>query len=62
VFTLAGLGPKRAEMRIIGCDWHARQQTLAVLAATTTEVMEKIRRRFKQTNHGSRNMTGEMRT
>jgi len=28
-------------MRIIGCDLHARQQTLAVLDTTTGEVMEK---------------------
>jgi hypothetical protein len=28
-------------MQIIGCDLHARQQTLAVLDTTTGEVMEK---------------------
>ncbi|MGA8014249.1 MAG: hypothetical protein WB949_17590 [Candidatus Acidiferrales bacterium] len=28
-------------MRIIGCDLHARQQTLAVLDTTTGPVMEK---------------------
>ena len=28
-------------MRIIGCDLHARQQTLAVLDTATGEVMEK---------------------
>ena len=34
------LGPKEAEMRIIGCDLHARQQTLAMLDTTTGEVVE----------------------
>src|SRR6202049_2012643 len=33
------LGPKEAEMRIIGCDLHARQQTLAMLDTTTGEVV-----------------------
>jgi hypothetical protein len=27
-------------MRIIGCDLHARQQTLAMLDSTTGEVMK----------------------
>jgi hypothetical protein len=31
VFTLTVLGPKEAEMRIIGCDLHARQQTVTML-------------------------------
>jgi hypothetical protein len=31
-------------MRIIGCDWQARQQTLAILNTTTGEVEEKILR------------------
>jgi len=34
------LGPKEAEMRIIGCDLHARQQTLAMLDTTTGEVVK----------------------
>jgi hypothetical protein len=34
------LGPKEAEMRIIGCDLHARQQTLAMLGTTAVEVVE----------------------
>src|SRR6202022_416164 len=34
------LGRKEAEMRIIGCDLHARQQTLAMLDTTTGEVVE----------------------
>jgi hypothetical protein len=40
VFTLTVLGPKEAEMRIIGCDLHARQQTLAMLDTTTGEVVK----------------------
>jgi hypothetical protein len=40
VFTLTVLGPKEAEMRILGCDLHARQQTLAMLDTTTGEVVE----------------------
>src|SRR5207253_919192 len=32
-------GPKEAEMRIIGCDLHARQQTLAMLDTETGEVV-----------------------
>jgi hypothetical protein len=39
VFTLTALGPKEAEMKIIGCDLHARQQTLAMLETTTGEVV-----------------------
>jgi hypothetical protein len=30
-----------AEMRIIGCDLHARQETLAMLDTTTGEVVKK---------------------
>ena len=41
MFTLTVLGPKEAEMRIIGCDLHARQQTVAMLDTTTGEV-EKV--------------------
>ena len=39
MFTLTVLGPKEAEMRIIGCDLHARQQTLAMLDNTTGEIV-----------------------
>jgi hypothetical protein len=39
VFALAVLGPKEAEMRIIGCDLHARQQTVAMLDTITGEVV-----------------------
>src|SRR6202161_421482 len=35
------LGPKEAEMRIIGCDLHARQQTLAMLDTNTGEVVNR---------------------
>jgi hypothetical protein len=41
VLTLTVLGAKEAEMRIIGCDLHARQQTLAMLDTTTGEVVKK---------------------
>jgi hypothetical protein len=34
------LGAKKAEMRIIGCDLHARQQTVAMLDTTTGELGE----------------------
>jgi hypothetical protein len=40
VFTLTELGPKEAEMKIIGCDLHARQQTLAMLDTATGEVVK----------------------
>src|SRR6266705_5246007 len=36
------LGPKEAEMRIIGCDWHARQQAVAMVDTTTGEVVSMI--------------------
>ena len=39
MFALTALGPKEAEMRIIGCDLHARQQTLAMLDTETGEVV-----------------------
>jgi transposase len=39
VVTLTELGPKEAEVKIIGCDLHARQQTLAMLDTTTGEVV-----------------------
>src|SRR5580704_10067514 len=35
------LGSKEAEMRIIGCDLHARQQTIAMLDTDTVEFVEK---------------------
>jgi hypothetical protein len=41
VFTPTVLGSKEAEMRIIGCDLHARQQTLAVLDTATGEVVNE---------------------
>jgi hypothetical protein len=40
VFTLTVLGPKEAEMRIIGCDFHTRQQTLAMLDSETGELVK----------------------
>ena len=40
MFTPTVLGPKEAEMRIIGCDLHARQQMLAMLDTTTGEVVK----------------------
>jgi len=39
VFALTVLGPKEAEMRIIRCELHARQQTVAMLDTTTGEVV-----------------------
>jgi hypothetical protein len=39
VFALTVLGPKEAEMRIIGCDLHARQQVVAMLDTETGEVV-----------------------
>jgi transposase len=41
VFTLTALGPKEAEMRIIGVDLHTRQQTIAMLDTETGELVEK---------------------
>src|SRR6266853_7040668 len=35
------LGLKEAEMKIIGCDLHARQQTIAMLDTDTDELEEK---------------------
>ncbi len=40
MFTLTVLGPKEAEMRIIGCDLHARQQTVAMLDTTMGEAVK----------------------
>ena len=42
MFTLTALGPKEAEMQIIGCDLHTRQQTLAILDTQTGELVEKV--------------------
>ena len=39
MFALTALGPKEAEMRIIGCDLHARQQAVAMLHTETGEVV-----------------------
>ena len=39
MFTPTVLGPKEAETRIIGCDFHTRQQTLAMLETETGEVV-----------------------
>ena len=41
MFTPTVLGTKEAEMRIIGCDLHARQQTLAMLDTATGEVVNQ---------------------
>ena len=40
--NLTELGLKEAEMRIIGCDLHARQQTIGMLDSDTGELEEKI--------------------
>jgi transposase len=42
VFTLTALGPKEAEMRIIGVDLHTRQETIAMLDTETGELVEKV--------------------
>jgi transposase len=42
VFTPTVLGSKEAEMRIIGCDLHGRQQTLAMLDTATGEVVNRV--------------------
>jgi transposase len=41
VFSPTVLGPKEAEMRIIGCDLHARQQTVAMLDSVSGEVVNR---------------------
>src|SRR6202453_1964647 len=41
VFAPTVLGTKEAEMRIIGCDLHARQQTLAMLDTATGEIVNQ---------------------
>jgi len=38
---LTALGSKEAEMKIIGCDLHAAQQTIAMLDRETGEIVEK---------------------
>jgi Transposase len=38
---LTALGSKEAEMKIIGCDLHAAQQTIAMLDRETGEVVER---------------------
>src|SRR6185436_16083005 len=38
---LTALGSKEAEMKMIGCDLHAAQQTIAMLDCETGEVVEK---------------------
>src|SRR4029450_610919 len=38
---LTALGSKEAEMKIIGCDLHAAQQTIAMLDRETGEVVEE---------------------
>jgi len=35
------LGTKEAEMKIVGCDLHARQQTIAMVDTETGEFTEK---------------------
>jgi transposase len=41
VSILTALGSKEAEMRIIGCDLHAAQQTIAMLDRETGEIVER---------------------
>jgi hypothetical protein len=38
--TLAALGLKEAEMRLIGCDLHASQQSIATLDRDTGEIVD----------------------
>ena len=38
---LTALGSKQAERKIIGCDLHASQQTIAMLDPDTGEVIER---------------------
>jgi len=44
VSTLKALGSKEAEMRIIGCDLHASQQSIAMLDDETGEIVERTLR------------------
>src|SRR4249920_1019380 len=41
---LTALGSKEAEMKIIGCDLHAAQQTIAMLDRETGEIVERTLR------------------
>ena len=41
MFNLTALWPKKAEVRVIGCYFHARQQTIAMLDLDTGEGVEK---------------------
>ena len=41
MFILTVLGAKEVEMRIIGCDLRARQQTMAMLDTATEEIMKR---------------------
>lgn len=36
------LGSKEAEMQMIGCDLHARQQTLAILDTATGTLEQRV--------------------
>jgi hypothetical protein len=35
------LGTKEAEMKIVGCDLHAKQQTIAMVDTETGEFIER---------------------
>ena len=39
---LTALGSKEAEMKIIGCDLHAAQQTIAMLDRETGEIVQAL--------------------
>jgi hypothetical protein len=41
VSTLTALGSKEAERRMIGCDLHAAQQSIATLDDDTGEAVER---------------------
>jgi len=41
VFQPKRLGTKEAEMKIVGCDLHARQQTIAMVDTKSAEFTEK---------------------
>jgi hypothetical protein len=41
VSALTALGSKEAETRMIGCDLHAAQQTIAMLDRETGEIVER---------------------
>jgi hypothetical protein len=46
---LAALGLKEAEMRLIGCDLHTSQQSIAMLDRDTGAVIEKTLRHEGET-------------